>query len=307
LLLRPDRLAFVALLLAMACLAQGCAPRPFLWQLEGEKPSYLFGTIHLPDKRVLDLPPSVTDAFTASDAVYTEIPMDLATQLKISASILLPEGETLDELVPEDLMLRATAYVESRGRDMDLFQGFTIWSFMMQLALLDNLDRYTQATPMDFSFYQDAVAGGKQAGGLETVEEQLGVFSSLSAAEQSELLGQTLDYLETLDEIGGETTAADAVVQLYLDGNLDALHGELMAQTGPETATTVKFSRLLLEDRNTRMAARIAEHLTRDPDKGFFFAVGALHMAGEDGLPALLKARGFTLHRVSRRSPVPAR
>jgi uncharacterized protein YbaP (TraB family) len=305
--LRRYRLATVALLLVMGCLVQGCAPRPFLWQVEGEKTSYLFGTIHLPDERVLDLPPSVTDAFAASDAVFTEIPMDLASQLQISASILLPKGETLDDLLPEDLMRRSTAYVTSRGRDMDLFKRFTIWSFMMQLALLDDLERYTQATPMDFSFYQDAVADGKQAGGLETVEEQIGVFSALTAAEQSELLAQTLDYLEALDEFGGKTTAADAVVELYLDGNLDALQEELMAQTGPETATTVKFSRLLLEDRNNRMATRIADHIANQPDTGFFFAVGALHMAGEDGLPAQLRARGFTLRRVSRRTPAAAR
>ena len=299
--LRQNSLAAALLLLVLATLAHGCAPRPYLWQVEGEKTSYLFGTIHLADERVLDLPPSVTDAVAASDAVYTEIPLDLASQLQISASILLPKGETLDSLLPEDLMSRAAAYVESRDLDIELFKRFTIWSFMMQLALLDDLERYARSLPMDYRLYQEAVTAGKEAGGLETVEEQLGIFSGMTAAEQAELLAQTLDYLEALDAAGGEVSAADAVVDLYLQGDLDALHRELMAQTGAETETTRKFSRLLMEDRNLRMASRIAERLSSRPDTGFFFAVGALHMAGEDGLPALLKARGYTVHRVSRR------
>ena len=57
-------------------------------------------------------------------------------------------------------------------------------------------------------------------------EEQLGVFSSLSAAEQSELLGQTLDYLEALDEIGGETSALRA----DLSGALNATSSDLEIQ-----------------------------------------------------------------------------
>jgi uncharacterized protein YbaP (TraB family) len=167
---------------------------------------------------------------------------------------------------------------------------------------MDDLERYSQSIPMDYSFYQDAVAEGKVAGGLETVEEQIGVFSSLTSAEQGELLGQTLDYLEALDAAGLETSPTEAVIELYLAGDLPALHHELNAQTGPETPTTRKFERLLLSDRNHRMASRIADHLHDEPDTGFFFAVGALHMAGEEGLPALLKERGFNLRRVKRRS-----
>ena len=36
---------------------------PFLWLVEGRTPLYLFGTIHVPDDRVLALPPSVMKAF----------------------------------------------------------------------------------------------------------------------------------------------------------------------------------------------------------------------------------------------------
>ena len=53
---------------------------PFLWMIDLDPPSFLLGTIHLPDERVLDLPPVVREAFDASEVVYTEITLDTATQ-----------------------------------------------------------------------------------------------------------------------------------------------------------------------------------------------------------------------------------
>ena len=68
------------------------ASGPFLWRVEGPTPLYLFGTIHVPDDRVLTLPPSVVKAFTDSSAVYTEIPMDTATQMGVMGKVMLPDG-----------------------------------------------------------------------------------------------------------------------------------------------------------------------------------------------------------------------
>jgi len=52
---------------------------PFLWKIEGNgPPTYLYGTIHVPDPRVTELPSAVKAAFGASQAVFTEIRMDSA-------------------------------------------------------------------------------------------------------------------------------------------------------------------------------------------------------------------------------------
>jgi uncharacterized protein YbaP (TraB family) len=47
--------------------------RPFLWRIEGAAPSYLFGTMHLPDERAAHFPPSVAQALESSQAVVLEI------------------------------------------------------------------------------------------------------------------------------------------------------------------------------------------------------------------------------------------
>src|SRR6185295_13415884 len=50
--------------------------KPFLWRIDGAPPSYLYGTVHVPDQRVLELPEVVRRAFDASDVFNAEIPLD---------------------------------------------------------------------------------------------------------------------------------------------------------------------------------------------------------------------------------------
>src|SRR5215472_8171208 len=64
--------------------------KPLLWRIEGTVPSYLYGTIHIPDQRVLALPDVVTRAMNASDAVYTEVVLDQATLSAAAAAGQLP-------------------------------------------------------------------------------------------------------------------------------------------------------------------------------------------------------------------------
>src|ERR671927_413740 len=54
--------------------------KPFLWRIDGPVPSYLYGTVHVPDPRVLELPEVVRKAFDASDVFNAEIPLDPETQ-----------------------------------------------------------------------------------------------------------------------------------------------------------------------------------------------------------------------------------
>src|SRR5215510_15315077 len=68
--------------------------KPLLWRIEGPVPSYLYGTIHIPDQRVLALPEVVMRAMAASDAVYTEVQLDPATiTAAAGAGQLLPEQD----------------------------------------------------------------------------------------------------------------------------------------------------------------------------------------------------------------------
>ena len=168
---------------------------PLLWRIEGRVPTYLFGTIHVPDALVTSLPRTVEQAFEASGAVFTEIPMDGATQLGVMNKVLLPGDQTLSDVLGKPLYARFSEAVQ-RSLPKDAPSGMAgaitamlgrmkPWAAMSQLSLIEFLpDMMAGRKPLDTMLYDRARSSGKEAGALETVDEQLAVFEGFSLGEQ---------------------------------------------------------------------------------------------------------------------------
>ena len=192
--------------LAAAATPAAAGKGPFLWRVEGRAPLYLFGTIHVPDDRVLALPPSVVKAFGEASAVYTEIPMDSATQMGIMGKVMLPDGTQLSDVIGQPLYDRMTAAARktlggehaAMGAMLGpLFQRMKPWAAMSQLSLLEFLpDMMAGKQPLDSMLYAKAQSDGKKVGALETPDEQIAVFESFTTREQIRMLELTLDEIE---------------------------------------------------------------------------------------------------------------
>jgi len=273
--------------------------RPFLWRLEAPgaaKPSYLYGTIHVPDDQVLALPSAVRQALVASDALYTEVPMDPAMQLRMAPMIMLPEGKTLKDVLPVELYSRLDKLFTQKGLPFAPLSKFKAWAIATQVTLLDHIFEFAAKQPLDMQLYLNAQSLGKQVGGLETLEEQVAVFDGLSTEEQVRMLRETLDMLDEFKRQGRD--AIRELVQAYLGGDEDKLLQAVMESYDPTDPLDQKVMKRLLSDRNQRMAERIAARIQAAPDKGMFFAVGAAHLLREDGVGRLLEARGYKLARL---------
>jgi uncharacterized protein YbaP (TraB family) len=266
---------------------------PFLWILSTEPPAFLFGTIHLPDDRVLALPDVVTAAFEASDVVCTEIPLDMNTQTKAVTAFILPGDDNLYTILPSDLYERTSKYFESKGFSLSMFQKFKVYAVVLQLVLLDYLPDFATKQPLDAMFYSWAEEENKESDALEAVEEQIAIFEAFSVEEQIELLRTSLDYLE---EDGGKF--AETMIDAYIAGDSDNLWKILYEYMDPDSPIDQKFMRLAFTERNRRMADRIAQRLKDNTDKIYFFAIGAGHYHQKDGILALLKEKGYKAQRL---------
>ena len=112
--------ALILALLAVApASAQGIKPteKPFLWKIEGEKPSFLYGTMHVPDERITTLPPVVTEAIDSVDALYCELDMAnaQAEQMAAMGKMMLPQGTSLKDVCGEELFERIKKYLTAKG------------------------------------------------------------------------------------------------------------------------------------------------------------------------------------------------
>jgi uncharacterized protein YbaP (TraB family) len=280
---------------------------PFLWKIEGARPTYLYGTIHVPDPRVVELPPSVEQAFAASQAVFTEIRMDPATQIGVQGKVILPDDQHLREIIGQPLFDRLSKAVD-RSLPKDAPPGMGVmfgsmldrmkpWAAMSTLELLEFLpDMLAGRQALDAMLYDRAQKDGKEVGALETVDEQLAVFEGFTNEEQARMLKLTLDSMDTARAKNRSPT--DELIRGYLSGDLAKLSLMMTEAMRLDPVLFGKFSARALDDRNKLMVDRILAKRAERPDKTCFFAVGALHYAGETGIIGLLRKKGLTVTRV---------
>jgi uncharacterized protein len=271
--------------------------RPLLWQVGSKPPSFLYGTVHVPDRRVLALPGSVVRALADADVVYTEVPMDQRTRDRIQRASMLPRGQTLASVLPQPVYDRTARYLRSRGFSIQPFYQQKVWALQVALELLDYLPEMAETQPLDMYLAERARTSGKRMAALETVDEQLQVLDGMSVPEQIEVLEESLALLETAAETG-ELSPARRLVDSYLRGDAEKLRSTALAMVDTTKPLNRRQLDLLIDKRNAVMADRILEALRKTPDESHFFAVGALHYPGEKGIVALLRAQGLEVEQV---------
>jgi uncharacterized protein YbaP (TraB family) len=259
--------------------------RLFRVDLPGQPSSYLFGTMHLDDARVVRLPPEVKSAFDGAGHVVLEIEMGPETMLASMSAMVLSDGRDLKAVIGDELYDRVVEAAAIRGLPEMAIRNYKPWAIMTVLSMPPP----TTGQFLDMVLYQSAQLDGKPVSGLETVQEQIAVFESFSEADQIEMLRDTLDNQHHFTEIFEEMTVA------YLQGDLAALM-QLNEQYGAEDkALMERIQERLIDRRNALMVERMLPLLKQGRA---FVAIGALHLPGERGVLSLLRGQGYAVVRV---------
>jgi uncharacterized protein len=288
----------LVLLAGLFTAAAADAPKPLLWKVEGKKPSYVFGTIHLSSPEVTKLSPATKKALDSIDALYTEVPMDMAGQMK--SAMALMGNESLSEVLPKDLYSRAEAELKRINPALDLkpFDKLKTWALAITMVMLEEQFKNPGGLPLDAILYANIEGDGKKVGGIETFEEQMAVFDGFSKDDQISMLRATLDDMDRERKEG--RSALDELRNVYLAGDLEKLDKTMNEwMTGLDPKLFERFMEALITKRNLVMSERIAKKLKEAPDKSQFFAIGAGHLGGDNGVLKLLEKQGFKLTRVT--------
>jgi uncharacterized protein YbaP (TraB family) len=89
------------------------------------------------------------------------------------------------------------------------------------------------------------------------------------------------------------------LMNLYIAGSEAPLLSELNSGFDLSRPLDKKLLKRLITDRNVRMSDRIAALVKGHPTRAYFFAVGAAHLLGDDGVVAQLRKKGMTIERVT--------
>ncbi len=264
------------------------------WRLDkaGLPPSYLFGTIHIPDPRVTDLPPAVEEAMRQSRQFIFELVHDADTDRRVAVRMALPPSQNLQNILPPKLFANTVAYARRYGLPEAQVRRFKPWALVLVFALTpEQLAQMAQGgVPLDLKLQQIAASLGGGLNAFETIDGQLDVFDTMALEDQVRLLSSTVRLADR------QQTLMRDMIANYLKGDLSAIYALMETQLDPEgQAFADLFKQKLLNDRNRQMARVAADFL---PEGRVFIAVGALHLPGELGLVNLLRQQGYTATRI---------
>ncbi|HEY2744663.1 MAG TPA: TraB/GumN family protein [Polyangia bacterium] len=290
------RAAIAALILLVAGAAAAQKPPPpapkpwtklFLWRIDGARPSYLLGTMHLPDMRATHLPQPIVDALAATDGVALELRMDLFSQLEMGLRMQAPKGSKVSDVVPPPLRARLRKIVETHGGSWAMVANVRPW---MAGLLLSFLSVPTSAgTPIDVALHDWAIDHGKPCDGLETIAEQSTMGDALPLADQLAILKDAVESYEK-----GEASP-EPLVEAYYAG--DERRSLALLHERPGSAVVERFQKMLLDARNVRLVERIRARLAAGAPPTFY-AVGLGHVIGAGGIVERLRKAGYKLTRL---------
>ncbi|CUS46309.1 MAG: TraB/GumN family protein [Pseudomonadota bacterium] len=263
---------------------------PALWVIRDKDTTiYLFGTIHVLKPGLSWFDGGVKKAFDASSQVVLELVMPdaAAMQALVTSKGMARDGIALTQRLPEAKRPVLGKALTDLGLPATAFDSMEPWYAATNLSLLPLMKKgYDVTNGPEQSITKAAAAQGKPVIGLETAEEQLNFFDSLSMPAQVAFLSNTIDELPKLD------ATMTSMVDSWARGDPDALGKTL----NEDLNASPEVKKVLLVDRNKRWAYWISQRM-KQPGV-VFIAVGAGHLAGKDSVQEQLKGYRLNAKRV---------
>ena len=275
--------------MAVACEAHAEQGHHILWAIQGKHNTvYLLGSMHLLRPADSALPAEVMQDYAAAGSLVMELDLSEQDPPKLPgpapALADLPADLTLSKVLGPKLNAQLQTHAARLGLDVKGLQHFQPWVVVL---LLDQLELeksgFEADSGVEMQLLHRAQADHKPVIGLETADDQYGLFAHLSIRQQRKYLR---DSLRDEEDNPNET---DELFQAWQRGDTAAL--EKLLQQGADEAPEI--FRLLTVDRNRRWLPKITQLLSEDTD--YLVVVGALHLVGRYGLVDLLKSQGFLL------------
>ena len=271
-------LTAIALCMSVALFAQDT----FLWKVSGNgltKDSYVFGTLHMACGQDFKIENKVNEALKTTDRIAFEIDANNPETLKAMQANMGPVPGFFDGLAPEKKKV-IDSVLMTRNLNSAILDKV---GPAMLLSIL-SIQGFECANPTDFKMMELELkklegAAGKPVDELETVEFQINMMNEFFKAED------LYNYVLQIDSVKSQTKH---LVQAYF-GQKPAALEEWLAKT---STMTPEKEAMMLTNRNK-------EWMTKMPDmmknNSMFFAVGAAHLMGKNGILQLLKDKGYTL------------
>lgn len=284
---------FAALFLSLAAMAAAPAhAEPALWRVtDADTEMILFGSVHALPEHIEWRGEALDAAIDAADLVVFEIltPETEEEQWAMVAPLTeyIYSEQPLREALSAPTWTRLETLLVERDIPLIAFEHLRPWSASMMLELAISEEQGSIDDLGVDTVLEQSLAADKRKEALDTPALLLAVIQALAAygdAEAENMLVQTLDWVKSAEE-----QPDWAIEEAWSAGDVPAI-AVLVEEMRAEAPLLYKA---LMTDRN--MAWMPALERMMDTETRVVVIVGAAHMAGPDGLPALLRAAGYAV------------
>jgi hypothetical protein len=277
----------LAAVLVLAFAAPALAEPPVWIVRDKDSEIVLFGSVHVLPKGLAWEPPALARALAAADDLWFELPIDPqssaeTSQLATANGVLAPD-ESLHRILGEADAARLDKLAADYGVSPVLLDRLKPW--MAEIALSAGAYR---------KYGADAASGVEQAisalapkarrEAFETPAEQIGLLSGGPLDEQLASLR------ETMQEMEDKPDEFEILVKAWMSSDMATLTREAL---DPLRKSSPELFKRLVTDRNARwtrvLDARMKGH------GHTVVVVGVGHLIGPDGVPARLRALGYSV------------
>jgi len=275
------------LMLVNPILSQTPKEKSLLWEITGnelEKPSYLFGTIHLMCSKDFKMPESVKEAVKKADKLALELDMDDPQMgAKMQQVSINPGRENIkNKLSEEDSKVVDEFFKSNYGQgiaQLGVLKPFVLSSMVIMKMASCDIVQY------EMEFVKLAQQQEKEVIGLESIEFQVGLFDDLDYQVQLDALVESIKDKRETEEM------LNAMMEAYFSKDIVKI-GEIM----DEHEEADGFNEKLLDERNENWIPKIEKN---SKSASVFYAVGAGHLPGKNGVIAMLRDKGYTVEPIN--------
>ncbi|MGR9044211.1 MAG: TraB/GumN family protein [Gammaproteobacteria bacterium] len=262
-----------------------------LWRVnDGNAELFIGGTVHVLGRSDYPLPPEFEQAYQKAEILVLETDLEALAEPKAQAQLMrrmrYHEGETLRTVLNDETFQALARYCKETNIPIESLLTFKPPLVVITLMMAELQRLGLAGSGMDDFFNRRAKTDGKISKGLETLEQQFDAIERMGQGHENELILSSLNEMEQLPAIMQDMKTA------WRKGDLEAL-----VQIGIEPMQTEypALYEALLVDRNNAWLPKIAAMMA-DPERELIL-VGALHLAGREGLLEQLRRRGYKVEK----------
>lgn len=289
----------------IALLAASSMNAQILYKITGKDAkgaSYIIGTYHLADASFTEKIPGLQTALAETEQVYGEVNMENTMQpastQKMTAAMMLPEGQTLKTVLTPEQFGKVSAFAKELmgvGLDNDMvFSQLGKMSpralstqFTLLLFMKNSTTPFNPANGIDNFFQMQAKQNNKPIGGLETIDFQIETLYKSTPIER-----QVEELICLVDNKEYNLMMVQEITKAFYAQDLQAIEKAADEKLNNSCDSTPEEEERLIYGRNDNWMKLMPSIMAEKPT---FFAVGALHLVGERGMLAQLQKAGYTI------------